>query len=82
MGQLWVTASHLQDANQGLKLRDQPLGQRCSFASEWLFKHGDAPIDFSSGLSERRWIARARARVCLDGSHPSVPSHPPLISGA
>lgn len=38
MGQLWVSASHLQDANQAHKLRDQPLGQRCSSASEWLFK--------------------------------------------
>lgn len=54
MGQLWVSASHLRDANQGLKLRDQPLGQRCSSASEWLFKHGDARIDFSSSLKERR----------------------------
>lgn len=32
MGQLWVSASHLQDANQAHKLRDQPLGQRCSSA--------------------------------------------------
>lgn len=53
MGQLWVSASHLRDANQGLKLRDQPSGQRCSSASEWLFKHGDARIDFSSSLKER-----------------------------
>lgn len=50
MGQLWVSASHLQDANQAHKLRDQPLGQRCSSASEWLFKQGDARIDFSSRL--------------------------------
>lgn len=53
MGQLWVSASHLRDANQGLKLRDQPLGQRYSSASEWLFKHGDARIDFSSSLKEK-----------------------------
>lgn len=52
MGQLWVSASHLQDANQAHKLRDQPLGQRCSSASEWLFKQGDARIDFSSRLKE------------------------------
>lgn len=54
MGQLWVSASHLRDANQDHKLRDQPLGQRCSSASEWLFKHGDARIDFSSSLKEKR----------------------------
>lgn len=53
MGQLWVSASHLQDANQAHKLRDQPLGQRCSSASEWLFKQGDACIDFSSRLKEK-----------------------------
>lgn len=27
MGQLWVSASHLQDTNQAHKMRDQPLGQ-------------------------------------------------------
>lgn len=54
MGQLWVSAPHLQDANQARKLRDQPLGQRCLSASEWLFKQGDACIDFSSRLKEKR----------------------------
>lgn len=53
MGQLWVSSSHLQDANQAHKLRDQPSGQRCSSASEWLFKQGDACIDFSSRLKEK-----------------------------
>lgn len=53
MGQLWVSASHLWDANQGLKLGDQPLRQSCSSDSEWLFKHRDARIDFSSSLKDR-----------------------------
>lgn len=97
MGQLWVSASHLRDANQGLKLRDQPLGQRCSSASEWLFKHGDARIDFSSSLKERReavvvvmggvystsrGLCRLWLSASLDGSHPLVPGHPLLIRGA
>lgn len=56
MGQLWVSASHRQDANQAHKLRDHPMGQRCSSASEWLFKQGDARIDFSSRLKgNREW---------------------------
>lgn len=52
MGQLWVSASRLRDANQRLKLRDQPSGQRCSSASEWLLKHRDACIDFSCSPAE------------------------------
>ena len=67
MGQLWVSASHLQDANQGPKLRDQPLRQSCSSASEWLLKHGDACIDFSSSLKERRgWGCIALVGACVD----------------
>lgn len=54
MGQLWVSASHLRDANQRHKLRDQPLGQRCSSASEWLLKHTDARIDFSLAPARKR----------------------------
>lgn len=91
MGQLWVSASHLQDANQAHKLRDQPLGQRCSSASEWLFKQGDARIDFSSRLKENHegrgqecnsvCLHRLWQSASLDGSYPKVPSHPPLIRG-
>lgn len=92
MGQLWVSASHLRDANQGLKLRDQPLGQRCSSASEWLFKHGDARIDFSSSLKERREEVggalhqsgpASAVAVCESGREPSPgPWSPSVDQGA
>lgn len=81
MGQLWVSASCLRDANQDLKLRDRPLGHRCSSASEWLLKHRDACIDFSSSLKEKTGVGGSVscASVCLDGGQPVVPGHPSLI---
>lgn len=76
MGQLWVTASHRLDANQGLKLRDQPLGQRCSSASEWLLKHRDACIDFSSSMKEKCGVKGVVSAVvvCASGREPAAGS--------
>lgn len=92
MGQLWVSASHLWDANQRHKLRDQPLGQRYSSASEWLFKHRDARIDFFLAPARKRGgrergVGGVKAGVYTGGylqvwmgAIPSPRTHPPTGS--